>query len=190
MLVILNKRVRNFDAVSYHRGNPNRISSFFMVAGGGLMSSVISTIHPNPPLIRRAYGKTLSCIAAQSYILDLRSALFLLGIGSTASPFESSTIFTVPLNLPLIREACGKAAPCIASQSYILDALNYRSKSSINRLEVAVWCHAIGNLPLCSLHTHPPLNNPMVPILGAMKVIICSTGISNRKRCAHNAWSN
>ena len=64
--VILNKWVRNFDAVSYHRGNPNRISSFFMVAGGGLMSSVISTIHPNPPLIRRAYGKTLSCIALQS----------------------------------------------------------------------------------------------------------------------------
>ena len=27
------------------------------------------TIHPNPPLIRRAYGKVLPCIAAQSYIL-------------------------------------------------------------------------------------------------------------------------
>ena len=76
-LVILNKWVRNFDAVSYHRGNPNRISSFYMVAGGGLMSS---------------------------------------------------TIFTIPPNLPLIREACGKAAPCIAAQSYILNALNYTLK--------------------------------------------------------------
>ena len=37
----------------------------------------------------------------------------------------SSTIFIIPPNLPLIREACGKAAPCIAAQSYILDALNY-----------------------------------------------------------------
>jgi len=37
----------------------------------------------------------------------------------------SSTIYTIPPNLPLIREACGKALPCIAAQSYILDALNY-----------------------------------------------------------------
>jgi hypothetical protein len=37
-----------------------------MVAGGGLMSSVISTIHPNPPLKRRAWGKTRPCIASQS----------------------------------------------------------------------------------------------------------------------------
>ena len=44
-LEILNKRVRNFDAVSYHRGNPNRISSFFMVAGGGLVSSTISQLY-------------------------------------------------------------------------------------------------------------------------------------------------
>ena len=43
------------------------LPSFFMVAGGGgLMSSVISTIHPNPPLKRRACGKTLSCTAPQS----------------------------------------------------------------------------------------------------------------------------
>ena len=155
------------------------------------MSSTIYTIPPNLPLIREACGKAAPCIAAQSYIIDLRSALFLLGIGSTASPFESSTIFTIPLNPPLIRRAYGKPLPCIAAQSYILDTLNYRSKSSINRLKVAVWCHAIGNLPLCSLHTqYPPLNNPMVPILVAMKVIICSTGISDRKRCAHNAWSN
>ena len=38
---------------------------FFLVAGGGLMSSVTSTIHPNPPLIRRACGKALPCIASQ-----------------------------------------------------------------------------------------------------------------------------
>ena len=38
----------------------------------------------------------------------------------------SSTIFTIPPNLPLIREACGKVLPCIAAQSYILDALNYK----------------------------------------------------------------
>ena len=38
----------------------------------------------------------------------------------------SSTICTNPPNLPLIREACGKATPCIAAQSYILNALNYR----------------------------------------------------------------
>ena len=37
----------------------------------------------------------------------------------------SSAIYTIPPNLPLIREACGKALPCIAAQSYILDALNY-----------------------------------------------------------------
>ena len=44
----------------YHRGNPNRISSFFMVAGGGLMSSTIFTIPPNLPLSSlapfRCYG--------------------------------------------------------------------------------------------------------------------------------------
>ena len=32
----------------------------------------------------------------------------------------SSTIYTIPPNLPLIREACGKALPCIATQSYTL----------------------------------------------------------------------
>ena len=36
------------------------LPSFFMVAGGGLMSSIISTIHPNPPLSSlapfRCYG--------------------------------------------------------------------------------------------------------------------------------------
>ena len=37
----------------------------------------------------------------------------------------SSTIYIIPPNLPLIREACGKALPCIAAQSYILYALNY-----------------------------------------------------------------
>ena len=37
----------------------------------------------------------------------------------------SSTIYTIPPNLPLIREACGKALPCIATQSYILNTLNY-----------------------------------------------------------------
>ena len=47
---VADKSVRNFDMVSYHRGNPKRFPLFFMVAGGGLMSSVISTIHPNPPL--------------------------------------------------------------------------------------------------------------------------------------------
>ena len=49
----------------YHRGNPNRISSFFMVAGGGLVSSVIYTIPPNLPLIREACGKAfaLHCLA-------------------------------------------------------------------------------------------------------------------------------
>ena len=72
MLVILNKWVRNFDAVSYHRGNPHRISSFFMVAGGGLMSSTIFTILPNLPLIREACGKVLPCIALQYFdICDL-----------------------------------------------------------------------------------------------------------------------
>ena len=54
----------------YHRGNPIWISSFFMVAGGGLMSSVIYTIPPNLPLIREACGKAMPCIATQSYILD------------------------------------------------------------------------------------------------------------------------
>ena len=37
----------------------------------------------------------------------------------------SSAIYTIPPNLPLIREAYGKAKPCNATQSYILDALNY-----------------------------------------------------------------
>ena len=41
------------------------LPSFFMVAGGGLMSSVTYTIPPNLPLIREACGKTLSCIASQ-----------------------------------------------------------------------------------------------------------------------------
>jgi hypothetical protein len=37
-----------------------RVSPFF-VSGGGLMSSPIYTIHPNPPLIRRAYSKAQPC---------------------------------------------------------------------------------------------------------------------------------
>ena len=41
------------------------LPSFFMVAGGGLMSSDISTIPPNLPLIREACGKALPCIASQ-----------------------------------------------------------------------------------------------------------------------------
>ena len=68
--VVADKSLRNFDGVSYHRGNPNRISSFFMVAGGGLVSSTIYTIPPNLPLIREACGKALPCIATQSYILN------------------------------------------------------------------------------------------------------------------------
>ena len=64
-LVVLYKAVRNFDGESYHRGNPKGFP-LFLVAGGGLMSSVISTIHPNPPLKRRACGKALPCIALQS----------------------------------------------------------------------------------------------------------------------------
>ena len=54
-------------------------------------------------------------------LLDLRSAL--KGIPATASPFESqmsSLIYTIPPNLPLIREACGKAMPCIATQYFPL----------------------------------------------------------------------
>ena len=41
------------------------LPSFFMVAGGGLMSSVTYTIPPNLPLIREACGKALPCIASQ-----------------------------------------------------------------------------------------------------------------------------
>ena len=60
VLQVVQESVRNFDGESYHRGNPKGFP-LFLVAGGGLMSSVISTIHPNPPLKRRACGKT--CLA-------------------------------------------------------------------------------------------------------------------------------
>ena len=43
----------------------------------------------------------------------IRFALFLYGSGGG---LMSSVIFTIPPNLPLEREACGKALPCIASQ--------------------------------------------------------------------------
>ena len=48
-----------------------------MVAGGGLVSSVISTIPPNLPLIREACGKTLDhCkIPVGSKISSLNAAL-------------------------------------------------------------------------------------------------------------------
>ena len=58
-LNVVEKSVRNFDMVSYHRGNQT-VSSFFMVAGGGLMSSVISTIPLQIIfLIRRNLAKEL-----------------------------------------------------------------------------------------------------------------------------------
>ena len=91
IFALANKENRSVDHLTIHRGveqlaarrahNPEvggsspppatiedkslDLPSFFMVAGGGLMSSIIYTIHPNPPLIRRACGKTLSCIALQ-----------------------------------------------------------------------------------------------------------------------------
>ena len=61
---VVDKSVRNYDVVSYHRGNPKGFP-LFLVAGGGLVSSVIYTIHPNPPLIRRACSKVKPCIASQ-----------------------------------------------------------------------------------------------------------------------------
>ena len=64
-LVVLYKAVRNFDMVSYYNRRNSNVSPVFVAGEGGLMSSVISTIHPNPPLIRRACGKALPCIASQ-----------------------------------------------------------------------------------------------------------------------------
>jgi hypothetical protein len=40
--IVADKSVRNFDMVSYHRGNPRGFPLFLMVAGG-LMSLVICT---------------------------------------------------------------------------------------------------------------------------------------------------
>ena len=90
IFALANKEKRSVDHLTIHRGveqlaarrahNPEVGGSspppatieeirkgflFLLVAGGGLMSSVISTIPPNLPLIREACGKTLSCIALQ-----------------------------------------------------------------------------------------------------------------------------
>ena len=92
------------------------------------MSSVIYTIHPNPPLKRRACGKTLSCIAKQcetqphsrgeigqkfryGVLPQRKSSDFLYFYGSGGG-LVSSVISTIPPNLPLIREACGKTLSC------------------------------------------------------------------------------
>ena len=61
---VLDKSVRNFDGESYYNRRNSNVSPVF-VCGGRTDVSVISTIPPNLPLIREAYGKTLSCIASQ-----------------------------------------------------------------------------------------------------------------------------
>ena len=43
-LQVVQESVRNFDIVFYHRGQVARFALFFYGSGGGLMSSVISTI--------------------------------------------------------------------------------------------------------------------------------------------------
>ena len=63
---VADKSVKNFDVVSYHRGKIERFFLFFYGSGGGLVSSVISTIPPNLPLIREACGRL--CFALRSNV--------------------------------------------------------------------------------------------------------------------------
>ena len=75
--------------MSYHRGNPIWVSSFFMVAGGGLMSSAIFTFPLNPPLTKGDLwqGTALHCCAILSAPILSRSQPF-SAILSRSQPFS------------------------------------------------------------------------------------------------------